>query len=126
MKNLYTLFIIVFCSVGMAAQTGPIFSALNSGDAAGLERYLDERVEIVIDNKPSFMTKKQASKAIESFFSRVKVNSCKEIHQGSSKNKDSKYTIGQLLTNDGEYRVYMFIQKSGNASLIQEIRFDKS
>jgi hypothetical protein len=126
MKNLILLIVIFSIPLFSDAQMAPIFSAIQAGDASQLEKYLDQRVEVVIEQDGRFMNKKQAVAAIDQFLKRVKVKSCREIHQGSSRSKDSKYTIGQLITTEGEFRVFLFIRESGGSPLIQEIRFDRS
>jgi hypothetical protein len=127
MKNLAILiFILSSINVHLDAQVSAIFNALSTGNAADLERFMDDRIELVLDNRPSLVSKKQAVNQLSSFFDRVVVRSSKEIHQGSSRGKDSKYTIGQLMTNDGEYRIFLFIRQNGSQSIIQEIRIDRA
>lgn len=126
MKNLILLIILLSIPLFSEAQVAPIFSAIQAGDASQLEKYLDQRVEVVIEQDGRFMNKKQAVAAIDQFLKRVKVKSCREIHQGSSRSKDSQYTIGQMITGEGEFRVFLFIRDSGGSPMIQEIRFDRS
>lgn len=126
MKNLILLIALFSFPLFSEAQVAPIFSAIQAGDASQLEKYLDQRVEVVIEQDGRFMNKKQAVAAIDQFLKRVKVKSCREIHQGSSRSKDSQYTIGQMITGEGEFRVFLFIRDSGGSPMIQEIRFDRS
>ena len=70
-------------------------------------------------------SKQDAIQVIQQFLKNNKPVSIKEAHQGASKNSNSKYTIANLQTASGSYRVYIFIKNHPNKTIIQEIRFDK-
>lgn len=126
MKILLISLLLLIGTAASTAQNAQIFAAFGQANANALEKFLDERVEVVIENRPAFMTRQQAISTLDAFFKRIDVRSCQELHQGSSRNRDSKYTIGQLVTGQGEYRVFLFIRQVGNRSVIQEIRIDKA
>lgn len=125
MKNLLFLLLFLGASVQMNAQSQQIFNALNAGDAGALGRFFDESVEVIIERDHEVVHSRIATLYVSRFFEKVGVKSCKEVHQGASKGNAAKYTIGQLSTNQGEYRVYLYLVQSGSKTLIQEIRFDK-
>jgi hypothetical protein len=126
MKNL----LIAFCLVALnslpsSAQMNDIFAAIRSGNAESLSRYFDTMVEVCINDNPAMYTKKEATDKVAQFFKQNRPSSFQEMHQGSSKGKDSKYTIGQLNTSGGNYRVFIFVTQTGKGTTIQELRFDK-
>jgi hypothetical protein len=125
MKNLLFLIILFSASVHLSAQTQQIFNALNAGDAVALGRFFDESVEVIIERDHEVVHSRVATLYVSRFFEKAGVISCKEVHQGAAKGNSAKYTIGQLSTKQGDYRVYLYLTQSGNKTLIQEIRFDK-
>lgn len=110
---------------GIQAQMNDIFAAIKSGDANALGRYMDDPVEVCILEDQMIHNKREAIAMISKFFSNNRPTDFKEMHQGSSKGKDSKYTIGSLTTSSGTFRVYIFVKQNGSKNVIQEIRFDK-
>ena len=103
-----------------------INKAIENGDAAALSQYFDEVVEIAVLDEEDMYDKAEARTVVANFFAKHKPKSFKMVHEGVSKNQDSKYTIGNLSTQDGNtYRVYVYYSITGNSYRIQEIRFDK-
>lgn len=125
MKNFLLVLFAVLSALPAKAQMSEIFSAIQSGDAIALSKHFDETVEVCILEGQDLYNKKEAAAAIQKFFGANKPTGFQEMHQGSSKGKDSKYTIGQLTTSGGTYRVYLFMKQSGARNVIQEIRFDR-
>lgn len=121
--------IIIFFSLiavtGMHAQMSDIFASIKAGDANALGKHMDDPVEVCILEDQMIYSKREAITMISKFFSNNRPTDFKEMHQGSSKGKDSKYTIGSLTTSSGSFRVYIFVKQSGAKNVIQEIRFDK-
>jgi len=97
MKNLFFLFL----AVPLMAMTGfglqEIGKALGNGDAATLGAH----------------------------FAKYPPTSCSQVHQGSSKGKDSQYTIFSLNTNGQKFRVFMYMKSVGSKEVIQELSIDK-
>ena len=124
MKNLMLLFLLPGMVIFSALDN--INKAIANGDAAALAKYFDDVVEVAVLDEEDMYDKAEAKTVIANFFAKHKPKSFKMAHEGGSKNEDSKYTIGNLSTMDGEtYRVYVYFSITGNAYRIQEIRFDK-
>ena len=123
MKNL--LFILLFAPslVGNSNLTA-ISQALNSGNVDELSKYFDETVEIAVLNEEDIFSKAEAKSVIQKFFKDHQPKSFSQVHQGASKG-DSKYCIGNLVTGDSSYKVYLYMKEKGGKSLIQVIRIDK-
>ena len=62
---------------------------------------------------------------LRNFFAKNKPKSYNQMHQGTSKGQDSRYTIGNLVTSSNSFRVYIYLKVQGGQQLIQELRFDK-
>ena len=101
-----------------------IISALDKGDAAKLSAYLNANVELVVGNKNDVFSKQQATGIITDFFRTNKVSSFQLLHKGNK--EATSFAIGEIKTNTGNYRVYVLTRKSGNQTVIQQLRIEIS
>ena len=108
------------------SQMSAVLDAIRSGNASELGSFLEDRVELGIDAGYVFVPKNTAVSQLATFFKNHRPLGFKEIHQGASKGKDAKYTIGELETNNGSFRVYIYANQTGRKTSIQEIRFDRN
>ena len=128
MKNL--LFVLILVPM-LTFATNPVdgFSgiseAISQGNAEALGAYFDSQVEISVLDSEDYYTKAEAIKVVKNFFAKYKPQSFKEMHQGTSKGKDSQYCIGNLVADGGTFRVYVYMKNGGDKPVIQELRFDK-
>ena len=101
-----------------------IITALDKGDAGKLSAYLNTNVELVVGNKNDVFSKQQASGIITDFFRTNKVSSFQLLHKGNK--EATSFAIGEIKTNTGNYRVYVLTRKSGNQTVIQQLRIELS
>ena len=104
--------------------TSEIITALDKGDAAKLSAYLNANVELVVGNKNDVFSKQQATGIITDFFRTNKVSSFQLLHKGNK--EATSFAIGEIKTNTGNYRVYVLTRKSGNQTVIQQLRIELS
>ena len=102
-----------------------ITQALGAGDANALQEYLDQSVEISLMDDERTYSKAAAVQALRNFFRQYQPRSFSQVHQGTSRNNDSQYCIGDLATAEGTFRVYIYMKVSGTKLIIQELRFDR-
>ncbi len=102
-----------------------VTKALSEGDVATLSNYLDGTVELTILASQNVYNKTQATTVMNDFFAKNKPRSFNAVHQGSSKGSSSHYTIGDLSSTTGTYRVYLYYKSIGEKPVIQEIRIEK-
>lgn len=104
-----------------------ISRAISAGDVTTLEKYFDETVEIAIMGDEDIFERVKATDLLRTFFAKNQPKTFSQVHQGTSKGNDSIYCIGNLATNSGLFRVYIYLHtKDDNGKyLIQELRFDK-
>lgn len=107
------------------ASLEQITQAISSGNATALGAYFDKSVEIAVLDEEDVYSKTEAIKIVQGFFNKNKPQSFSQVHQGASKGNDSQYCIGNMGTNGGTYRVYVYMKTNGGNYLIQELRFDK-
>jgi len=90
MKNL----LIVFAMLSAIAWTPPslqdISKAISNGNAEALTPYLAETVEISIQDDANLYDRSEAVGTLNSFFKSNKPTAYSQVHEGSTKCKDSK------------------------------------
>ena len=126
MKNLWIALIFAFPMLAFTADyESEITKAIGKGDIETLSKYFDESVEICILDLEDMLDKSEAKTAVQSFFKDHHPKSFEVMHDGTSKGQDSKYFIGDLITADAMFRVYVYMKSTSDSYLIQEIRFEK-
>ncbi len=108
------------------ANLGNITRAISTGDATTLGQYFDESVEIAVLDIEDVYSKSQAIQIMQKFFGQYKPSSFSQVHQGTSKGRDSQYCIGNLTTQGATFRVYIYIKIQNGKHLVQELRFDRT
>lgn len=102
-----------------------ITKALNSSDAETLSQYFGAKVQVSIGESEQTLDKAKAKEALKQFFSSKSASGYSAMHSGKSKENNDQYMIGNLSTNAGTYRVYIYLKTTGTSQTIQEIRFDQ-
>ncbi len=99
-----------------------VFAALQSGNIAQLDKMSNGFLEVILEEEGPFKNKAESLSALDNFLKRVKVKSCRELHQGNSRSNTNRYTIGQMLTQEGEFRVFLVFRDAGSGPYLLEIR----
>lgn len=122
--NLF-IFSLLFCTLLFAQDIMlSIPAALKAGNASVIAKNFDKRVDITIDENSDNYSNIQAEMILKNFLEKFSSRNFTVLHKGNSAN-GAQYTIGNLKTNLGSYRTYIYIKKSENVSYIQEMRFEK-
>lgn len=125
MKKLL-LTLLIFPGMLFAQNDMPqIARALSNGDANAVGAYFDTSIELSILDNEGVYNSGQARQQLARFLSQNKPSSFVEVHQGASRSSDSKYVIGNLSTNNGTFRVYLYLSNKNGKMVIQELRFDR-
>jgi hypothetical protein len=98
-----------------------VISALRTGNAVELAKYMDDNIDLTLPDKSDTYSKAQAVLILKDFFSRNGVSGFEVKHKGD--NSGSQYCIGMLQTRSGVYRTTVFMKADGSRQLIKEIRF---
>ncbi len=96
-----------------------IFIAIKKGSSKSLARYFNENVELLILDKEDIYSKAQAELILKDFFIKNKILKFKLIYK--SQRKKANYSIGELTTSMGNFRIY-FLLKKGK---IYQLRIEK-
>ncbi|EKU87982.1 DUF4783 domain-containing protein [Bacteroides oleiciplenus] len=110
----------------LSAQDVPAgaIAAFKKGNSQELNRYLGDKVDLIIQNRTTNANKKTAEETMAAFFDDNKVSSFDVNHQG--KRDESSFIIGTLATKNGNFRVNCFFRKVQNKYVIHQIRIDKT
>lgn len=108
------------------AQDTPVgvIVAFKKGNSQELNRYLADKVDLIIQNRPTNADKQTVERTMSSFFADNKVNCFDVNHQG--KRDESSFIIGTLGTKNGNFRVNCFFRKVQNKYVIHQIRIEKT
>jgi Domain of unknown function (DUF4783) len=126
------LSIIVFVLAGLQSvlvtAQGDIISqvkeTIKAGSAKELSKYLNQTVDVTLNDGPQSYSKAQAEFVFRDFFKQHPPAEFTLIHQGTSKGGQI-FGIGQYKSGSETYRVYMKIKAANNQQLVHEISFAK-
>lgn len=104
-----------------AASIDNVISALRSGNATELSRFMDENLDLELPDRSDNYSKSQAVLILKDFFTRNGVNGFEVKHKGDK--SGNQYCIGFLQTKAGTYRTTIFMKAQGGKQLIKEIKF---
>ena len=126
-KISFVLFFIsgfLFSSLNSSAQIpDEIILSLQTGNAKVLSGYFNDNVELVVLDNDNVYSKAQAKQIVNNFFNSFTPESFNVIHQGGK--EGSKYVIGNLKTNNGNFRIYFLLKNSNGKDYIHQLRIEK-
>lgn len=115
--------LLVFAGTSAFSQIpDEIIVSLGSGNAKVLSSYFNQNVELVVLDNDNVYSKAQAQQIVNNFFNQHKPENFKIIHQGG---KEAKYVIGNLVTNNGIFRVYFLLKQNNKKEYIHQLRIEK-
>lgn len=113
------LFLLPFSAM---AQSAGMDAALNKGSAADLGVFFAGNVDVSILNTDATMSSGQAVQTLTDFFNKNMVKGYNRAHLTSPQNGRSAYSLGDLYTSNGTFRVYLYFDADKK---ISEIRIQK-
>ncbi len=113
------LYILPFVAL---TQNSGIDAALNKGNAADLGVFFAGKVDVSILNNDASLPSDQAVQQLADFFTQNMVKGYKRAHLTAPANGRSGYSLGDLYTSTGSYRIYLYFDSSQK---ISEIRIEK-
>lgn len=121
LQHLFLLVLILVPGLSMAQQTG-IEAALQKGNASELGTYFGKSVELLIPGTEDTFAANEAVTVLTEFFTKQTVKGYKKNHVSTPQEGRAKYSIGDLYTAQGTYRVTLFYDAQQK---ISEIRIQK-
>jgi len=98
--------------------------AFRAGNAKELSVFFNKNIDLNIPNNEGIFSKAQAELIVKDFFDDYTSSAFTILHQGSSKD-GAKYSIGNLVTDNGTFRVYYYMKKVGDDYLIFELNLNE-
>ncbi|MFW5822320.1 MAG: DUF4783 domain-containing protein [Tangfeifania sp.] len=125
-KLTFMVFLLAAIISDYAAQAqipNEIISGLKTGNAKVLSEYFNRNIELVVLENDNVYSKAQAKQIVSNFFRKYSPESFTVIHQGG---KDvAKSVIGNLVTSNGNFRVYFLLKKNEEKDYIHQLRIEK-
>jgi purine-nucleoside phosphorylase len=120
------LLAVLSCTITTAqtAQMANINTALRTGNVGGIAQYIDNVIDITINNNQSTYSKAQAEMVLRDFFAK---HSPKDfVSEKTGNGNNTFYTIGHLtVSGTCSYRIYISMRMKEGAYFLQELRFEK-
>lgn len=100
-----------------------IFKAIEVGNVENLNEYFNESIELILPSNEGIYSKSQATQILKDFYHKHRPESFNVLHQGGSEN--AKYAIGNLITDNGEFRVHFLVKMKNGKPLIHQLRIQE-
>lgn len=118
------VFIILSINSNLLAQIpSDIIYAIKTGNTSKLITFFYEEVELAINEKEGNYSLAQAEVVLKEFFSKNKPESFEIKHDGTQ--GELNFIVGELLTNNGKYRTYIYSKIVNNKKHIYQLRFEQ-
>lgn len=125
MKKFFTLtcttLLLFLASFKPIAGLDDVITALRSGNATELSKYVDDNIEITLPDKSDSYSRAQALMILQDFFANNGVRNFEVKHKGD--NGGNQFCIGTLQTKAGSYRTTVFMKSKNGKQLVKEIKF---
>ena len=95
-----------------------VVKAVEKGDAAAIDAFIDEKVELVIPGKSGVFSKEQAHFILKEFFKENQVQSFEMLHHGTRQN--ATFAIGRYTCTKEKYRMYFLVKTIEDQPVIHQ------
>ncbi|MBE7443188.1 MAG: DUF4783 domain-containing protein [Flavobacteriales bacterium] len=125
MKKLFFIFLVSLSLFSFALPLSTsIVNALKTGNSGELAKFMEASIDLSIPGNEGAFSKTQSELILKNFFEKNTPSAFKIMHNGDAKN-NTHYTIGNLTTTTGVYRVYILYKDSSTLNTILELRIEK-
>ena len=125
MHKIFTLLLSTVLIAGSAFKPingiDEVISALRTGNATEVGKYIDENVELSLPDKSDNYSKAQAIMILKDFFASKVVSGFEIKHTGD--NSGNQFCIGTLHTKSGDYRTTVFMKTKNGRQSVKEMKF---
>lgn len=98
---------------------------LSSADATTLGESFQDLVDLSFFDQDKTVKKSKAVSMLKNFFDAHPIKSYQRLHEGASRDRTSRFTIGRMTTRNREqFKIWLYYS-SGAETLISEIRIVK-
>ena len=112
-KNIFRSFTLIFGLFTVQQLTAQdkfektVFEALKSGDATLIQNYFTTSIYLELPETRGTYSQNQARLMLDTFFSKKEPTEFKVNESGKAVDSQSSYYIGELITKNGSFRVYL-------------------
>lgn len=122
-KLLFHIFFFLFLIFKGPVISNELSNALKTGNSNRVAAFFENSVDLSIPNNEGVYSKMQAQLILKTFFLKNKPSDFTVVHNGNSKN-NSFYSIGNLKTNTGTFRVYILYKETDGKTIVLELKIE--
>ena len=100
-----------------------ILLSLKNGNSKVLSGYFNQNIELVVLDKDNVYSKAQAKQIVSNFFNTYIPEDFNILHESGK--EGARAVIGNLKTNNGNFRVYFLLKKNAGKDYIHQLRIEK-
>lgn len=108
-----------------SAEVDKITEYFKKGDAENVASYFSSSIQLTTPGKDGVYSKSQAKIILKQFFDNHTPSNASVVSEGKNEN-GAHFAVINLVTNKGNFKVDLFLRKSGNTLKIQELKISKS
>jgi hypothetical protein len=124
LKYITAICLLILSTVAQADVFDDVINAMKEGNAKEVAKHFNVNVDLTINDQEGVYSKQQAEIMIKGFLARHHSKDAVIQHRGSSA-QGAKYAIAKYETEQGVFRVYIFMKLTGDRTLVHEMRIEK-
>ena len=97
-----------------------VLNALKTGNATAIGARMEDNIELTLPDQSGALPKGQAQAQLAKFFNANIAKGFELKHKGGA--PGAAYAIGTLKTQQGDFRVNVFLRGKGTKELVRELR----
>lgn len=97
-----------------------VLNALKTGNTTAIAARMEDKIELTLPDQAGVVTKAQALTQLAKFFTTNTAKGFELKHKGGA--PGATYAIGTLKTQQGDFRVNIFLRGKGSKELLRELR----
>lgn len=97
-------------------------TSMDKRDARNFSSFFDNTIDLTYSNTHSIYTRSHALVILNDFYNKNHPSSFKVDFKGVSPHSDAQYIIGTATTENGLFRVYLYIKNKDGKPVIQEMK----
>ncbi len=125
-KILYLTFVIVLSLLSnktLGQIPTEVKTAFIEGNSQQLANFFNKSIELLILQKEDVYSKAQAELIIKDFFYKHEPDTFRVENEGNS--DGMSYTIGELITSNGKFRIYLTFRKTSGKYYINRLNISE-
>mgnify|MGYP002074815185 CR=1 FL=1 len=122
------IFLVFYFFTGdiLAQSQNKIFDYVVSGNYEAVQQSFTQQVDIWILSYEALVNKNEATAKLKEFFSKNKPLQYTFKHKGNSRANQSAYLVADLYTQNGMFRMFVYLSEKNGVTLVNEFRIEKS